>query len=226
MDSNSRYIDFRKLWTLKTTDIQKKGTLKEVNKILDTKVYTNLRYFFFSVGCNDVEYKSGVDVFIDIKKTAERIQSMYPDVKVIVSEVTPRMDSEDLDKEVKECNELLNDFVKQSENTFIVRNSNLRDRKFFLDDGKHLKQNTIARFASNIKWALRRAYGIKWTNYTTNTTDRRYNNQYYNYERNSDLSGTSNLHGYGTDRPKKMWGQVPMPSSDHLIQLLQTLVGK
>ena len=90
-------------------------------------------------------------MFIDIKKTAERIQSMYPDVKVIVSEVTPRMDSEDLDKEVKVCNELLNDFVNQSEHTFIVRNSNLRDRKFFLEDGKHLRQNTIARFASNIK---------------------------------------------------------------------------
>ena len=35
MDSNARYIDFKKLWTLKGTDIRRKGNLRELNEVID-----------------------------------------------------------------------------------------------------------------------------------------------------------------------------------------------
>ena len=213
MDSNARYIDFKKLWTIRTTDIQRKGTMKEVNGILDNKVYKYLKYLFFSVGCNDIEYNSGAHVFDEIKKTVERIQSQYPNVKVILSEITPRMDCADLDKEVKDCNELLNNYVNESDKTYIVRNSNLRDRKFFLSDGKHLSKNTIGRFASNIKWALRRAYGIRWTNnYSSHSTI--HTNNIQRYTTNPYRGIQRDWHGERTQSfdPQKLWNPTPMPS--------------
>ena len=110
-----------------------------------------------SVGCNDLDVKEGNEVFASIKSTVEKVKSLYPQVKVIISEITPRMD--DLDTNVKAVNTMLNEFVKWSDDTFITRNSNLRDQDFYYDN-KHLKESCIPRFAANIKRALRAAYGI------------------------------------------------------------------
>ena len=229
-DSNARYIDFKKLWTIKTTDIQRKGTLKDVNDLLDKKEYRNLKFFFISVGCNDVDYKDGPGVFHDIKKTVQRIQSEYPNVKVIVSEITPRMDDDDIDKEVRDCNKLLNEFVAASETTFITRNSNLRDRRFFLPDGKHLRLESIAKFASNIKWALRRAYGIRWTPDSTfpsnSPQNPRQNLQRHNVRRNVGSEWIDRHNRYLNSDLPRTWGPVPMPSRDEMIHLLQQLANK
>ena len=67
---------------------------------------------------------------------------------------------DDLDDQVKLINHMLNEYVNLSDDTYITRNTNLRDKDFYYDN-KHLKESCIARFAANIKRALRAAYGIQ-----------------------------------------------------------------
>ena len=155
-DSNSKYIDFRRLWTLNGTKVKSCGNWREVNKIVDEKTkYTNLKYFFTNVGCNDLDYHKGDEVFNNMKHTIEKLKTKYPGIKIIISEITPRMD--ELDIEVKVTNTLLNQYVKRTEDTYITWNSNLRDPDFFYDT-KHIKDTCIARFAANIKRGLNKAY--------------------------------------------------------------------
>ncbi len=240
MDSNARYIDFKKLWTLKGTDIQRKGNIRELNEVIDAKNYTNLKYFFFSIGCNDVESSSGEEVFKGIQTTVEKIKTRYPGVKVIASEITPRLDEFDI--HVKDCNKLLNNYVTDSDNVYIARHSNLRDPTFFHVDKKHLHQRAIGRFASNIKWALRRAYGINRSFQTardyTNDHGERNSNGYnenrirrysngYNGNRTSGYSnGLNDNRTSHSSNPQKSWNYVPMPNENELMELLRKLCHK
>ena len=107
----------------------------------------------------------------------QKLPEIYP-LKFIHSEVTPRMDH--LDRRVKEVNELLSQYAMGNDQIFLVRNSNLRNPDNYFTDGKHLKHAIIPRFASNIKRALRSAYGIKF--------DRSY------YNRRSDQEFTYSNH--------------------------------
>ena len=100
-----------------------------------------------------------------MKHTTERLREKFPDIKVVMSEITPRMDGRD--EQVKATNTLLREYVERCENTFLTRNSNMRDRDFF-EDAKHFKESCIARFASNIKNSLCRAYGIERHAYRKN----------------------------------------------------------
>ena len=87
-----------------------------------------------------------------------KIQGFHPGIKVIVGEVTPRMDEKD--ELVKEVNALINTYIESTENTYIIRNGNLRHQKFFYNgDPKHIRRDCIGRYAANIKHALRVAYG-------------------------------------------------------------------
>ena len=88
-----------------------------------------------------------------------KLKESFCGIKVILSEVTPRMD--EYDKRVEETNVLLQQYVRSNQELFLTRNSNLRNPNFYLKDGIHLKQSISARFANNIKIALRAAYGIK-----------------------------------------------------------------
>ena len=161
MDSNSKYLDRRKLWDLQGTEFKRCAILDEVKDHMDRKVsYKKLQYFFMSVGCNDIDSKDGEEVFDELKHFVLKMKDLHPDIKVIVSEITPRMD--DRDAEVKIANRLLNDFVRDQQDVFITRNGNLRRRSFFYPgDSKHIRRDCIARFAANIKYSLRAAYGRK-----------------------------------------------------------------
>ena len=61
-----------------------------------------------SVGCNDLDHNSAQKVFEDLKNLVVKIQGFYPGIKVIVGEVTPRMDEKD--ELVKEVNALINTY--------------------------------------------------------------------------------------------------------------------
>ena len=160
IDSNSQFLDYRKLWTLKGTKVRRCGNIKEVNNVINDNVeYRNLNYFLISVGCNDLDAENGDVVFSNIKDTFGKLKRAYPNIKVILNEITPRMDN--LDAQVKATNTLLNQFVDRSESTYITMNSNLRDPDFFYDN-KHFREESIGRFAANIKKALRSAYGIQY----------------------------------------------------------------
>ena len=123
------------------------------------KKYTNLKYFFMSVGCNDVVHKTPHQLFTNIHELVNRLKESFPGIKIILSEITPRMDQ--FDKRVEETNVLLQQYVSGNNELFLTRNSNLRNPDFYWNDGIHLKQSITARFANNMKIALRAAYGIK-----------------------------------------------------------------
>ena len=90
----------------------------------------------------------------------DEIHMIYPNVKVIVSELTPRND--DRDDEVIECNKPLVTHAKSKEYMYFAKQSNLRDPEYtFFDDAKHIKKTKVGRYASNLKIALRKAYGIE-----------------------------------------------------------------
>ena len=161
MDSNSKHLDRRRLWDLDGTEFQRCGDLEEVNVHIDRNVkFSKLQYFFISVGVNDIDTKDGEEVFDEMKNTIVKLKNKHPNIKVIISEITPRMDERD--SEVIIANSLLNEFVKESNDLFITKNGNLRKKKFFVPgDCKHLRIECIARFAANIKYSLRAAYGRK-----------------------------------------------------------------
>ena len=183
IDSNARYIDFRKLWTLKTTEIVRCGNMRDVYNYWsnNNKIYRNLKYVFLSVGCNDLVYKTPHQFFSSMNALVERLQLSFPGIKVILSEVTPRMDK--IDERVIEANLLLRQFASGKADLFITKNSNLRNPEFYMADGIHLNHSIIPRFASNIKRALRAAYGITYQKQPENSRrfpDTNYSNNYGN----------------------------------------------
>ena len=56
IDLNVRYIDFRRLWTLKTTEVVRCGNMQDVYKYWsrNNKKYNDPKYSFMSVGTNDL----------------------------------------------------------------------------------------------------------------------------------------------------------------------------
>ena len=162
IDSNARYIDFRRLWTLKTTEIVRCGNMVDVYKFWNNnqKKYNKLKYFFMSIGCNDLVTNTPHQLFTNIHTLVDRLRASFPGIKIIISEVTPRMDA--VDGRVQEANKLINQYVEGSQDLFVTKNNNLRNPDFFLEDGIHLNHTIIPRFASNIKRALRAAYGIQF----------------------------------------------------------------
>ena len=65
------------------------------------------------------------------------------------------------DTEVIKCNTLIRDWSKHQTDVFLAIHSNLRDPGWSMfRDAKHITKDAIPRFASNIKRALRSAYGI------------------------------------------------------------------
>ena len=134
-------------------------TLSDVNKVIDQKVkYASLKYFMLSVGCNDLDHNDAINVFDDLKKIVTKLQTLYPHIKIIVGEITPQMDSKD--ELVKEINILINEYAVSKDNMYIIRNSNMRHKKFFYPgDSKHIRRDCIGRYAANIKHTLRVAYG-------------------------------------------------------------------
>ena len=133
--------------------------------------------------------------------TINFVKSLYPSIKVIVSEFTPRNDARD--KEVLSCNEMLHKGAGGMENVFIVSHSNLRDENMSMfDDAKHIRKENVNVFAGNIKAGLRKAYGMpRYRSRSPRDDGRQHDNVYdshpsYNKEnvlrtRNSHLSSDS-----------------------------------
>ncbi len=112
------------------------------------------------MGVNDLDDEDGESVASRITELIMQIKNMYANIRIVVNEVTPRND--DRDEEVKKCNGAL---VNEGDDIFIAQQKNLRDStySFFLDN-KHIKPTKIARYVSNIKRVLNRAYGRETPN--------------------------------------------------------------
>ena len=165
MDSNIKFIEYRRLWTTKNTIFTQCGNLDEVERTLNGKKYLNLKYILINVGVNDIDENNGTQVFDKISKLVQLTKQKHVGIKIILAEITPRKD--DRNREVIKCNVLINELARRSNNIFIAKHENLKDEqnspKFnrFLYDEKHIKKNCIGRFVKNLKIALCKAYGIE-----------------------------------------------------------------
>ena len=153
MDSNSKFIYFRKLWTVNRTKSHRCGNLNKANKFINGDTYySNLKYILINVGVNDTDENNGVAVFNKMNIFIDTIERKYPTVKIILSEITPRKDVRDA--EVIICNHLLHQLAKINKSIYVAKHRNLRDEEgSFLQDEKHTKKNGIARCGKSKKGA-------------------------------------------------------------------------
>ena len=179
---SAKYLDRRKLWDLDGTEYKKCYTLNQVSHVVDRKIeYRNLKYFLISVGCNDLDAKEPEEVFNAIRDIASQLKTAYPEIKIIIGEITPRMDERD--SAVVETNGMINEFAGDLDHIYVIKNSNLRDSKFFYQgDAKHIRKHCIGRFAANIKHTLRVAYGRKKFAHSYRPGSNEHPQQQYQYQ--------------------------------------------
>ena len=161
MDSNSKYIRFKKLWTMKNTVRRRCYTQQGLSQYISELGPASLKYFLINVGVNDIDRMSGNDVYAEIVKNIDALKEKFPNIKIILAELTPRKD--DKDAEVDICNKLINELARLDENIFVASHDTLRgDKNKFLADNKHISRKTIGVFVVNLKRALCQAHGIPY----------------------------------------------------------------
>ena len=177
LDSNGKFLEDRKLLTIKWNTFNRCGNINKINNFINGDIiYNNLKYILINVGVNDIDENSGEAVFNQIQETIDIIREKYNTVKIILSEITPRKDNRD--DEVIACNSLINEYADRNNFIFVAHHSNLRDSNgSFLFDCKHIKKNYIPRFAANLKMALRKAYNITAPAYSHSQTHREHYNR-------------------------------------------------
>ena len=161
-DSNWQYINRRKLWKEKDSDLKRCGTLFDVSRVVKNSSVKGLKYFLLHVGTNDLDNKHYLQVLDELKQLLNDVRCRFPGVKFIVSELLPRNDVRDED--VQCFNTLLRSHAERDEVTDITvaTHQNMRDPTFTMFyDEKHLKENSVPRFAKNLIRAMLSAYNIQ-----------------------------------------------------------------
>lgn len=92
MDSNRKYIDRYKLWHTNETTYQNER-------------FENPEAISIHQGVYDENYKSRVQVFNEIEQLTGLIRSKYPQVRIVIFQITPRTDNRDIESIT--CNRLL-----------------------------------------------------------------------------------------------------------------------
>ena len=85
MDSNNKFIEHRRLWTIKNTIFSQCGNLDEVERTLNEKKYPNLRYILMNVGVNDIDENNGTQVFNRISELVRLTKQKHDGMKVILT---------------------------------------------------------------------------------------------------------------------------------------------
>lgn len=159
IDSNQKFLNRRKLWTLDETTYKSCETIHDVRQVVNDDKFPDLKYIFIHTGTTDIERKSGRHVHDEFLDVISFIRQEYPTVKIILSQITPRTDERD--NEVRACNCLIETNMSQLDYITVVNHDYLRNANgSYYYDEKHIHKNAIWRFAANIKRGLREAYGI------------------------------------------------------------------
>ncbi len=194
IDSNEKHINRRLFWSLEKTKWSRCGNINEINAAISNNKYTNLQYVLINVGVNDIDDEEGVNVALRLQGIINRIQELYPNIKIILSKITPRNDERD--DQVVECNKALDNIYKSHPMVFLANQDNLRDNTYsFLFDAKHIKSSKIGRFAANLKIALRKAYGIVLNRNNAPRQQQRLDDRYENTQTWRNRNSTFNDHG-------------------------------
>ena len=121
---------------------------------------------------NDIDRTDPATVARKLAQTVQKMRDSHPQLKIVVSEITPRMKTKD--DEVQICNEHLHAYLDPMDNVTMALHTNLRTTNWeYYKDDKHFDPSSIRKFASNLKIALRSAMGIAERERKTKTTGRK-----------------------------------------------------
>ena len=161
MDSNSKFIKFKKLWTVKNTVRRRVYTQQQLKEYIMDLHAKSIKYFLIHIGVNDIDHAAGDEVYEQIADNISLLQQKYPEIKIILAELTPRRDTKN--EEVNKCNQLLNQYCTANDNIFIASHESLRSNvEYYLYDNKHVSRKAIGVFVVNLKKALCNAHGIPY----------------------------------------------------------------
>ena len=154
-DSNRKFIDFKKLWTLMGSLRKNCSRIRDVVHLVENvEKDTDIKRILISTGVNDLDYSLPEEVAAEFGNVINVLREKFPQIIIILSELTPRKD--ELDNAVIPCNELLKQLVGRYEHIFFINHSNMRDSSYSLFyDEKHIHKRAIPKFAANIKRVLR-----------------------------------------------------------------------
>ena len=179
IDSNRKHLDPKLLW--KNLEIIPCGSTVEMKTKMAKAKLNTFDVVIIHVGVNDIDISDGKAVADKLIKIVTDVKSAAPKVKIVLSEVTPRQLTRD--NEVINCNRELRNAVRGISDITIARHSNLRDNEwscYSKSDNKHIRQESIAKMAGNLKAAFRAAIGVaqkrNWTNNRTDNSRYRKNN--------------------------------------------------
>ena len=158
-DSNRKFINFRKLWTLKGTTRYRSSTLASVKSAIEREKAVGVKYFLISVGTNDIDTKEPTEIINEYIEIVDLLRRKYPGIKIIANELPPR--KEKYNDKVIQMNCLLGDLCQQNDFMFLVDQSKLRgDVEKTMFDDKHIHRRSFYLYAGSIKRMLRKAYGL------------------------------------------------------------------
>ena len=127
MDSNNKFIEHRRLWTIKSAIFSQCVNLDEVERTLNENKYLNLKYILINVGINDIDEDNGTQVFNRISELVRLTKQKHGGIKIKLAEITPRKD--DRNREGIKCNQLIKEFARTSNNIYITKHENLKDEE-------------------------------------------------------------------------------------------------
>ena len=213
MDSNSKFLIEDKLWENNT--IISCGTTYDLRQLLPSTKFDGVGLIYIHTGVNDIDTEDGNKVAKNLIDIVKLIKQNLPNVKVVVSEVTPRQMHRD--DEVQKCNTALHTALDTEDNVTIAKHSNLRNDRWSFHikgDDKHFAQISIARLAKNLKIAFRSALGFSTSRRNSDSTSRK-NSDSSTSRKNSD---SSRKHKYPS---KKSGRNDDMTFKQKLLDFLQ-----
>ena len=157
MDSNQKHLT-PDLW--KNSTVHFCPTANELSSKCSSLLHKhNPDMVLIHTGVNDLDKVDGATVARSLAQTVQKMNNMRPNLKIIVSEITPRKINKD--DQVILCNQHLHTYFEAMNNVVMAIHSNLRTENWeFHEDDKHFLQASIGKFASNLKVALRKTIGM------------------------------------------------------------------
>ena len=161
MDSNRRYIDQHLLW--RGSKMMPCGNLNQAISTIESIKENKPDAILIHTGVNDLEAYSVEQVFQNIKALIESCQKYIPTSRIILSEITPRMDI--LDRDVFRINRLIHENYSNINMITIVKHHSLRNSNT-MRDNKHVSETEgTLKLAKNLKFGIRKAFGIQGSKY-------------------------------------------------------------
>ena len=155
-DSSRRFLDMKKLCPKSSSKMIACGTTKKAIEILNTPRFNVNKGIIINTGVNDIDHMATENLVKDQVLLVNTATRAFPEVKVILSGITPRNDN--LDQSVIVANREIHEEIKNLPNVFHVYNGDLRQVRYY-HDVKHLNKKVgIPTLAKNIKKELRLAF--------------------------------------------------------------------